>query len=68
MSKVTKDNRHQKVVRHNDGSVEVWQKNSAGCTTKEGYERYNPGSGNTSNYWGRITKTGGRSGHTKPKR
>ena len=43
----------QVVIRHKDSTV-VWEKNSAGNTTKEGYSRHNSKTGNTTDYYGNI--------------
>ena len=45
----------QVVIRHKD-STEVWEKNSIGNTTKEGYSRYNHKTGNTTDSYGKIIK------------
>jgi hypothetical protein len=50
MSKVH-DTSKVKVVRNRE-STEVWNKNKAGKTTKEGYSRYDKKTGNTSDYLG----------------
>lgn len=54
----------QVIIRHKD-SVEVWEKNSAGNTTKEGSSRYNHKTGNTIDYYGSIISRGGREGNKK---
>lgn len=68
MSKVTKDNRHQKVIRHNDGRTEVWEKDSTGNTRKSGHSTYNPNTGNTTDHHGKIISTDGRNGSKKSKK
>jgi hypothetical protein len=52
MSKRTETSRQ--VVIHNKNSTETYNKNSAGCTTREGYTRYNHNTGNTTNSYGKI--------------
>jgi hypothetical protein len=44
----------KQVIIRNENSTETWNKNSAGCTTKEGYTRHNDKTGNTTNYYGKI--------------
>lgn len=62
-----RENHSDQVVVHNQNSTEVWEKNDAGVTTREGYSRYNPETGNTTDYWGRIIATDGEDGNTKPR-
>ena len=58
------ENSHQVVIR-NDDSTEVWGKNSAGCTTYEGYSKYDNNTGITTNITGHAISTGGISGNKK---
>ena len=44
--------KNQHVVIKDDEGTTVWEKNSAGCTTEEGYSRYDDNTGVTTNYWG----------------
>ena len=44
------------------GKTEVWHRNSAGCTTKEGHRTHHHRSGNVTNHYGRIV------GNSKGKR
>ena len=59
-----KENSHQVVIDHED-TTEVWEKNSAGCTTEEGHSTYHENSGNTTDHHGNIISSGGRSGNKK---
>lgn len=36
------------------GKTDVWEKNSAGCTTKEGHRTTHHGSGNVTDHYGKI--------------
>jgi hypothetical protein len=53
---------HQVVVRNeNAGYTDVWEKNSAGNTTKEGFSRHYHDSGNVTDYYGnKISNTKGK--------
>jgi len=56
-----KSNNNQKVIRYpKSGKTEVWNKNSAGCTTKEGHRTHYHDSGNVTNHYGKIV---GRAKH-----
>lgn len=48
-----KETTHQVITRYND-KTEIWEKNSAGCTTKEGHRTNYHDSGNVTNHYGRI--------------
>ncbi len=52
MSKRTETSKQ--VVIRSSNSTETWNKNSAGCTTREGYTRHNHSTGNTTNYYRKI--------------
>tara|TARA_Y100000310_G_C20081693_1_gene534148 strand:- start:277 stop:477 length:201 start_codon:yes stop_codon:yes gene_type:complete len=65
MSKPDKtENKHQLVIRHKD-TTEEWKKDSAGCTTDKGHSTYHKNSGNTTDHYGKIISTGGKSGKKK---
>ena len=49
------ENNHQVVVRNED-TVHVWEKDSAGCTTKEGHTVYHTESGRTTDHYGNIVR------------
>ena len=49
-----KENSKQVVIKNKkSGTTDVWHKNSAGCTTKEGHRVHHHGSGNVTNHYGR---------------
>jgi len=50
----TRTETSQQVINRHSNNTETWNKNSAGCTTKEGYTNYNHNTGNTTNYYGKI--------------
>lgn len=50
-----KETKHQVINRYDiAGKTEIWEKNSAGCTTKEGHRTHYHKSGNVTNHYGRI--------------
>ena len=59
-----KENNHQ-VVIDNENTTEVWEKDSAGCTTEEGHSTYHKNSGNTTDHYGKNISSGGLSGNKK---
>jgi|GEM_PF-3093707 hypothetical protein len=51
----TKNNNYQKSTRwEKAGKTEIWHKDSAGCTTKEGHRTHHHNSGNVTDHYGRI--------------
>ncbi len=60
------EKRHQVVIRNNN-TTEVWNKNSAGSTTKEGHSTYHHKSGYTTDHYGKIISEGGRDGRKTSK-
>jgi hypothetical protein len=46
---------HDRVVQRNDrtGKVDVWHKNRAGCTTKQGHLTHHQNPKMTTNHWGK---------------
>jgi hypothetical protein len=48
-----KETSHQVITRYKD-KTETWEKNNAGCTTKEGHRTHYHDSGNVTNHYGRI--------------
>lgn len=59
---MARKNYSKQVVNKYDkcGHTDVWNKNSAGCTTKEGFRRHYHDSGNVVNAYGKIV---GKSKH-----
>lgn len=45
-------NYQQNIIHHDNGDTTVWNKNSAGCTTKEGYTHYDAETEITVDFWG----------------
>ena len=60
-----RENHPKQVVIRNESSIEVWEKNSVGSTTKEGYSQYNKKTGNTTDYYGKIINRGGNKSKNK---
>ncbi len=53
------DKGEQVVYRHEKaGHTDVWHKNSAGNTTKEGHRRISRRSGTVTDHWGRTVRKG----------
>ena len=52
----TRTETRQQVVIRNNGSTQVWGKDSAGCTKKDNYSSYNHKTGRTTDRYGRIKK------------
>jgi len=50
-----KDKGHQVICRHDKAGVtDVWHKNRAGNTTKDGHRRINHKTGSVTNHYGKL--------------
>jgi regulation of enolase protein 1 (concanavalin A-like superfamily) len=51
-----RENNPKQVVIRTEKKTDVWEKNSAGCTTKSGHSTHYKDTGITTNHYGKIIK------------